>query len=96
MSWVGRYQDTCRDLGIEDDKLDFPKGRGLTMLIDKYIDRIHQTLKTWFTNILEVSFAATCSQAQLPKAIFFATVRHAACTHAQSMLNEYEGQIHGK
>lgn len=58
MTWVSRYQESCRELGIEDDKLEFPKGRGLAMLIDKYIERIHQTLKTWFTNILEVCSCA--------------------------------------
>ena len=55
MAWVGSYQDTCRELGIEDDDLEFPvgQGRGIGALVDKYTERVAGLLSTWFTNILE-------------------------------------------
>ncbi|KAK9812960.1 hypothetical protein WJX72_006516 [[Myrmecia] bisecta] len=55
IDWISSYQDTCRELGIEEEEIVFPKGtdRGITLLIDKYIERMHDTLNTWFTNILE-------------------------------------------
>ena len=56
MAWVGSYQETCRDLGIDDAELDFPAGpgRGIAALVDCYTSRVHGLLNTWFTNILEV------------------------------------------
>ena len=56
MGWVNQYHDTLRDLGIEEDELGFPVGsdRGIGMLTDKYIDRMHQQLNSWCTNILQV------------------------------------------
>ena len=56
MGWVNQYHDTLRDLGIEEDELGFPVGseRGIGMLTDKYIDRMHQQLNAWCTNILQV------------------------------------------
>ena len=56
MAWVGSYQETCRDLGIEDADLEFPggPGRGIGALVDRYTERTHVLLNKWFTNILEV------------------------------------------
>ena len=56
MSWVASYQDTCRELGINDGELEFPAGagRGIAALVDCYTQRVHGLLNTWFTNILEV------------------------------------------
>ena len=57
MGWISGYQETLGDLGIEDEEARFPQGgsRGTTLLIDKYIERMHATLHAWFVNILEVS-----------------------------------------
>ncbi len=59
MTWVGSYQETCRELGIEEAELEFPggPGRGIAALVDCYTTRVHGLLNTWFTNILEVRFA---------------------------------------
>ena len=56
MGWINQYHNTLRDLGIEEDKLGFPTGsdRGVGCLTDKYIDRMHQQLNTWISNILQV------------------------------------------
>ena len=56
MTWVGSYQETCRELGIEEAELEFPggQGRGIAALVDCYTTRVHGLLNTWFTNILEV------------------------------------------
>ena len=56
MTWVGSYQETCRELGIEESELEFPagQGRGIAALVDCYTTRVHGLLNTWFTNILEV------------------------------------------
>ncbi len=54
--WTNNYQETLRELGLEDDDIMFPEGpdRGTTVLIDKYIERMRTTLHAWFVNILEV------------------------------------------
>ena len=56
MAWITDYQETLRELGIEEENLQFPAGidSGTYQLIEKYISRIESTLVAWFTNILEV------------------------------------------
>lgn len=56
MGWVSDYQETLRDLGVEEDQLHFPadRDRGTARLTEKYISRVEFTLATWFQNILEV------------------------------------------
>jgi hypothetical protein len=59
IGWTSNYQETLRELGLEDEDVLFPQGpdRGYTVLVEKYIHRITSTLRTWFVNILEVSVA---------------------------------------
>lgn len=56
MSWVSWYQETCRELGVEEAELQLPAGpgRGVGMLVERYTGRVHELLTTWFTNILQV------------------------------------------
>ena len=56
IGWTSNYQETLRELGLEEEDIAFPEGpdRGTTVLIDKYIARMRSTLHTWFVNILEV------------------------------------------
>ena len=56
MGWVSGYQATLRELGLDDEDVNFPSGanRGVSVLISKYTDRMHATLQAWFVNILEV------------------------------------------
>jgi len=63
MTWVGSYQETCRELGIEEAELEFPagQGRGIAALVDCYTSRVHGLLHTWFMNILEVCARLCCS-----------------------------------
>ena len=57
MGWTSNYQETLKELGLEDCDIGFPEGpdRGMTLLVNKYITRMRATLHTWFANILEVS-----------------------------------------
>ena len=57
LAWVNQYQETLRDLGIEEEEVRFPEStsRGEALLLRKYVERLHDTLTTWFTNILQVS-----------------------------------------
>jgi hypothetical protein len=57
MAWVNDYQETLRELGIEEVDLQFPSGteRGSYLLTEKYISRLEATLISWFANILEVA-----------------------------------------
>ena len=73
MAWVNQYNETLRDLGIEEDKLGFPDeaNRGMGMLTDKYIERMRQQLSSWFTNIIQVH--AHVISNQQPKHICLAT-----------------------
>lgn len=56
LAWVNQYQETLRDLGIEEDEVRFSdsSSRGEGLLLRKYVERLHSTLNTWCTNILEV------------------------------------------
>jgi hypothetical protein len=56
IGWTSNYQETLKELGLEDADVGFPEGpdRGSTVLIAKYIARIRTTLHAWFENILEV------------------------------------------
>ncbi len=56
IGWTSNYQETLRELGLEDEDVVFPQGpdRGYTLLVHRYIQRISTTLHTWFVNILEV------------------------------------------
>jgi len=56
MAWVTDYQETLRELGIEEADLQFPGGtdQGSYLLTEKYISRVEATLISWFANILEV------------------------------------------
>ena len=56
MEWITEYQDTLRELGVEEEDLQFPAGkdRGSALLTEKYIGRMEATVTGWFTNILEV------------------------------------------
>ena len=56
IGWTSNYQETLRELGLEEEDIAFPEGpdRGTTVLIDKYIERMRTTLHAWFVNILEV------------------------------------------
>ena len=56
MAWVTDYQETLRELGIEEADLQFPGGteHGSYLLTEKYITRVEMTLISWFNNILEV------------------------------------------
>lgn len=64
MAWIADYQETLRELGIEENDLQFPGGidNGTYLLTEKYISRLESTLITWFTNILEVSFSFCTSE----------------------------------
>lgn len=57
IGWTSNYQETLRELGLEDEDVVFPQGpdRGYTLLVERYIQRTSSTLHTWFVNILEVS-----------------------------------------
>lgn len=57
VGWTSNYQETLKELGLEDGDIGFPEGpdRGMTLLVNMYITRMHATLHTWFVNILEVS-----------------------------------------
>lgn len=57
MAWVGDYQETLRELGIEEEDLQFPGSveNGTYQLTEKYMSRVESTLIAWFTNILEVT-----------------------------------------
>ena len=56
MGWVTEYQETSRDLGIEEDRLQFPAGpgSGTWLMTEKYMSRVETTLVAWYTNILGV------------------------------------------
>lgn len=56
MAWITDYQETLRELGIEEDSVQLPTGSdsGTYQLTEKYIARVESTLITWFNNILEV------------------------------------------
>ena len=56
IGWMSGYQETLKELGLEDGDIGFPEGRdrGMTLLGAKYIPRMHATLHTWFVNILQV------------------------------------------
>ena len=60
IGWTSNYQETLKELGLEDGDVGFPEGpdRGCTVLVGKYIARIRTTLHAWFENILEASSAA--------------------------------------
>ena len=66
MAWIGEYHETLRELGIEEDALQFASGidNGTYLLTDKYISRVENTLIAWFTNILEVRHQRPSSQSQ--------------------------------
>lgn len=61
MQWVNQYQETLRNLGVEEALVllpvapwSDPEGRpGMSRLIESYTTRMEQTLTTWFKNILE-------------------------------------------
>ena len=57
VGWTSNYQETLKELGLEDGDIGFPEGpdRGMTLLVNKYITRMRGTLHTWFVNILQVS-----------------------------------------
>ncbi len=56
VGWLSGYQETLKELGLEDNEITFPEGpdRGMTLLVGKYITRMRGTLHTWFVNILQV------------------------------------------
>lgn len=57
VGWTSNYQETLKELGLEDGDIAFPEGpdRGMTLLVGKYIARMRATLHTWFVNILQAS-----------------------------------------
>ena len=56
MAWMAEYHETLRELGIEEEDLQFASSsdHGTFQLTEKYISRVESTLIAWFTNILEV------------------------------------------
>ena len=60
VGWTSGYQETLKELGLEDSDIVFPEGhdRGMTLLVNKYIMRMRATLHTWFVNILQVGTPA--------------------------------------
>lgn len=56
IKWISGYQETLANLGVPEEDTVFPqeKQSGLKLLMQKYIERMQATRKTWFTNILEV------------------------------------------
>ena len=56
MAWMAEYHEMLRELGIEEDDLQFAGSHdhGTFQLTEKYISRVEATLIAWFTNILEV------------------------------------------
>ena len=84
MAWVGSYQETCRDLGIDDTELEFPAGpgRGIAALVDCYTRRVHGLLNTWFSNILEARAWRKHGCVRTPSAAGWKRPRH----------GEHEGQ----
>ena len=62
VGWASGYQETLKELGLEDGDIVFPEGhdRGMTLLVNKYIMRMRATLHTWFVNILQVGPPPAC------------------------------------
>ncbi|KAL4437795.1 hypothetical protein ABPG77_005707 [Micractinium sp. CCAP 211/92] len=58
MLWCAGYQATLGEFGVEEEESAFPTGpqAGLSLLIDKYVQRIKATLATWLFNIVEGDF----------------------------------------
>lgn len=56
MLWIAGYQATLGEFGVEEGECAFPTGphAGLSLLIDKYVQRIKATLASWLVNIVEV------------------------------------------
>lgn len=56
MDWATTYQETCRELGVDEESLGLPVGggRGMGAMVGRYTERVHGLLTTWYTNILEV------------------------------------------
>ena len=56
MQWINEYHDRLAGLGVAEEDVLFPTGpqNGMTLLVDKYIDRTVAMLSTWLTNIVEV------------------------------------------
>ena len=68
VGWLSGYQETLKELGLEDSEIVFPEGpdRGMTLLVGKYIARMRGTLHTWFVNILQVRpLLQLCANAEL-------------------------------
>lgn len=58
MLWIAGYQATLGEFGVEEGECAFPTGphAGLSLLIDKYVQRIKATLASWLVNIVEGDF----------------------------------------
>lgn len=56
MLWIAGYRATLGEFGVEEGECSFPAGSqaGLSLLIDKYVQRIKATLASWLVNIVEV------------------------------------------
>ncbi|CAK0787040.1 hypothetical protein CVIRNUC_010256 [Coccomyxa viridis] len=65
VGWTSGYQETLKELGLEDSDIVFPEGhdRGMTLLVNKYIMRMRATLHTWFVNILQGDMSGEPKQA---------------------------------
>ena len=99
IAWVNQYSDMLRDLGIEEDALAFPAGsdRGVSLLTDKYIERMRLQLNAWFTNILEVQCSPiqTCTFLHCRPAMpYFSFTFTLPCTAGSHCLTAHHLQTH--
>lgn len=58
MQWINGYQEILAEFGVEEQEVLFPSGpqSGVSLLIDKYVQRTAGTLSSWLLNIVEGDF----------------------------------------
>ncbi|KAI7841448.1 hypothetical protein COHA_004843 [Chlorella ohadii] len=58
MQWIHGYQEVLAEFGVEEQEVLFPSGpqSGVSLLIDKYVQRTVGTLSSWLVNIVEGDF----------------------------------------
>ena len=67
IGWTSNYQETLKELGLEDADVGFPEGpdRGSTVLIAKYISRIRTTALSTSRARLLLNLSLAALQLQL-------------------------------
>ena len=71
MQWIAGYQESLGEFGMEEEDVAFPSGpqSGVSLLINKYVDRTMATLSSWLNNIVEVRPGQADSRKGLQQAI---------------------------